>query len=432
MPCAVVVGAGVAGISAAVHLTLRGWRVVLVEARSTVGGRASSVWDTSVGELVDCGQHVFIGAYREFRTLLHHLRTHPLIGPADALRFFFCYGDRSFLFDAGRIPGPLGFAVALGRIPALGLWDRTRFLRALLWFLASGSQDGETVAAFLQRLRQSEEVITAFWRPLTLAALNAPPADAAVALLRVVLREGFLGAWGGGRFFVPPVSLVELLQPIGEWLARHGGELRLATPVARVVLDSTRARAIETSAGQLLEADAIVLAVPPWGLPRLVPALCSVPAYAEFLAHVRYSPIVTVYLWLGEPVLPTAICAFAHPDLHWAFRRPTRAAAEAVALVTSAADHLCQLPRRQLLERVLAAFADAVPAFRPEILSHVRLMLEQRATVRFTPELHTRRPDGTTPWSNLLIAGDWVQTGLPCTLESAARSGRLTADRLVA
>ncbi len=431
MACAIVVGAGVAGISAAVHLTVRGWRVVLVEARSAVGGRATSVWDVQSGEFIDCGQHVFIGAYREFGALLRHLHTYSLAGPGDALRFLFCRRDGSFLFDTGRAPGPLGFVAALSRMPDVGFPERLRLLRALLWLIASGNRDASsTVAAFLQRFRQSEQLVATFWRPLTLSALNASPEEAAVALLRVVLREGFLAAWGGSAFFVPAVSLLELLQPIGDWLARHGGELRLRTPVTRVVLDSAGACAVHTATGQLLKADAVILAVPPWGLLRLAPALCAVPAYAEFLTHARYSPIITAYLWLKEPVLPAPVCAFVHPDLHWAFRRPTRFAAESVALVTSAADHLCQLSRQRLLERLLAAFAEGIPTFRPDMLLHVRLMVERRATVLLTPALHARRPDGTTPWGNLMVAGDWIQTGLPCTLESAARSGRMAAEKL--
>jgi len=430
MAHAVVVGAGVAGISAAIHLTQRGWRVTLVEARSTVGGRATSVWDEVAGEFVDCGQHVFLGAYRELRGLLHILQTHPFAGPGERLRFLFCNGVQSFLFDAGRLPGPLGFLAALRHIPGLSCRDYEHLLRGLLRLLLFGNAE-MTVAAFLRRFRQAEPAIAAFWKPLTFATMNAAPEEAALSLLQVVLRQGFFRGTEAARFFVPQRALVELFQPVGEWLVRHGGELRLRTVVRGLVFHGSGIRGVLTTTGECIRADAVVVATPPWTLPYLIPALQRVPAYAEFFRTAQYSPIVTIYLWLKEPVLPAAICAFPHPDLHWAFRRPTQYAAESVALLVSAAEHLVSLPRRQLLERCFAAFASAVPSFRSELVLHFRLMLERRATLRLTPQLQALRPDGMTPWRNLVLAGDWVQTGLPCTLESAARSGRAAAERLM-
>ncbi|MCS6966606.1 MAG: hydroxysqualene dehydroxylase HpnE [Candidatus Kapabacteria bacterium] len=430
MPQAVVVGAGVAGIAASVHLTLRGWRVTLVEAAAAVGGRATSVWDPVAGEFVDCGQHVFIGAYREFLALLGVLGTVRSAGGGEPLRFLFWDGERRFLFDAGRVPGCWGFLTALCRLPKLGVAGAFRLFQALRNVVASEASE-TSVTEFLGRFKQAPVAQRVFWEPLTRATLNTAPEEASVALLRVVLREGFLRSAASAQFVVPRSSLLQLLQPIEDWLARHGGELWLNTPAEAVLYrDSWAVCGIRIRGGKVLEADAVVLAVPPWVLPRLVPVLLTLPEYARFLETVRYSPIVTLYLWLKEPVMPETVCAFAHPDLHWAFRRPTRYGAEAVALVTSAADHLLHLPRQELVERCLGAFAAAFPTFRPELLLRLRLMLEQRATLKMSPGVNALRPSGATPWSNLVLAGDWLQTGLPCTLEGAARSGRAAAEAL--
>jgi len=429
MPQAVVVGAGVAGISAAVYLVQRGWQVLLLEARACVGGRASSVWDATVGEFVDCGHHVFLGAYRDFLALLRCLGTAEGVTAGAPLRFLFCDGRASFLFDAGRAPGRLGFLAALGRITALSWAERWQLLRAL-HRLVFRQVPESTVEEFLCRMRQTQRARELFWYPLVLATLNAAPEEAALSLLRTVLREGFLGAGGAARFLQPRKSLLELLEPIGAWLAERGSQLRLATPVERLVFRGGAPVGVRTAEGELLTADACVLAVPPWVLPRLAPELAALPPYAAMLAALRYSAIVTLYLWLRERVLPEPICAFPSRELQWAFRRPTQSAAESLALVVSAADQLLRRPRQELLRGLLEAFQRYVPTFRPEMVAHARLMLEQRATLRLTPQLEALRPTGETPWRNLVLAGDWLRTGLPCTLEGAARSGRVAAERL--
>ncbi|MEN3027454.1 MAG: hydroxysqualene dehydroxylase HpnE [Chlorobiota bacterium] len=429
MSQAVVVGAGVAGMSAAVHLTLRGWRVKLVEAAAAVGGRATSVWDPVAEEFVDCGQHVFIGAYREFLGLLRIIGSEHLVGSGGPLRFQFWDGERRFLFDAGQMPGRLGFLAALNRLPGMRAVDRLRLFKAL-WNLVVRIPPETSVAEFLQRSRQALTAQRAFWWPVTLATLNTAPEEASITLLRVVLREGFLQGSAAARFMVPSCSLLELFQPIAGWLEHHSGALRLSTAVEAVLHDDSRAYGIRIRGGELLRADAVVLAVPPWVLPRLSPALLHLPGYRRFLESASYSPIVTLYLWLREPLMTEPICAFAHPDLHWAFQRPTRYGAEAIALVASAADHLFHLPQRELVERLLEAFSAAFPAFRSELVLRQRLMVERRATLKVTPALNALRPPGVTPWPNLVLAGDWLQTGLPCTLEGAARSGRTAAEAL--
>ncbi|GBD06612.1 15-cis-phytoene desaturase [bacterium HR21] len=430
MPRVVVVGAGVAGIAAAVSLVRRGWEVLVLEARSSVGGRASSVWDATAGEFVDCGQHVLLGAYTAFFATLQALGTRQLLGAETPLRFLFCEESGQFLFDAGRLPGRLGFVAALWGIPGLSRWERFRLLWALRQIL-TGKIPEMTVAEFLHRSRQGKRASSTFWQPLTLATLNAPPEEAALSLLRTVLREGFLRDAEAARFLVPCRSLHEVLDPFGRWLADHGGELRLNTLVTGLEFEGSTVRAVRVSPDGKIPADAVVLALPPWSLVRILPVLRRVPEYAGFLHTLRSSPILTLYLWLREPLLPAPVCAFAHPDLHWAFRHPTRFGAEKVSLVVSAADHLRDLPYRQLLERCLRAFATVIPAFHPALVLHQRVMVQRTATARLTPELVALRPSGKTPWDNLVLAGDWLQTGLPCTLEGAARSGQVAAARIV-
>jgi|LJSS01.1.fsa_nt_gb squalene-associated FAD-dependent desaturase len=427
MPSVVVVGAGVAGITAAVHLVRRGFQVCLVEARSAVGGRATSVWEPTVAEFIDCGQHVFIGAYREFLSVLCALGVPQPQGKP--LRFCLWDGLRWQRFDTGCAPGRWGFIAALWHLSGLTVAERARCLLGL-WRLIWGSASAGTVADFLAATRQPQRAVDLFWTPLTLATLNTAPAEAPVHLLSAVLRDGFLQDRSGTHFIVPSSSLLTLLQPIGSWLERHGSRLRLNTPVSEVFPAGRHTWGVRTRAGEVIRADGVVVAVPPWVLPRLVPAIVSVPKYARFLAAAQYSPIVTLYLWLKEQVMPEPICAFAHPELHWAFQRPTRSGAEAVALVVSAAHPMTALPRQELVRRCLRVFSEALPSFRPELLVHARLMVEQRATLRLTPELDALRPVGITPWRTLVVAGDWLQTGLPCTLEGAARSGRRAAEAL--
>jgi squalene-associated FAD-dependent desaturase len=426
MPEAIVVGAGVAGISAALHLTQRGWRVVLLEAQHRIGGRAASLPDPHTGELLDTGQHVLLGNYRELLALLCELGSAELLGPAAPLRFALCRsGGERHWFEPARLPGRLGFLYALWRLPRLRWSERLRVLSAVAALLSGAALQG-TVEQFLRRFRQPIPAVESFWEPLTLATLNTTCAEADVRMLAVVLRRGFLGSAAGARLIIPNAPLQALLEPVGQWLQQRGGILLLGARVKRLLLEQSRRVGVELEEGKQLWANALVLAVPPWSAQRL---LQSAGLSAE-LPEFAYSPIVTVYLWLRRAVLPARMCALLGTLFQWVFVHPSTVAACRVALVCSAADTLAELPHTAIAERAREELLSAFPELSAADILHQRVLMERRATLRLRPELARLRPSGRLPHPAVVLAGDWLQTGLPCTLEGAARSGRRAAEWL--
>ncbi len=426
MPEAIVVGAGVAGISAALHLTRRGWQVMLLEAQHRIGGRAASQPDPHTGELLDTGQHVLLGNYCELLSLLRELGSAELLGPAVPLRFALCRsGGKRDWFEPARLPGRLGFLHALWRLPWLRWDERLRVLSAVA-VLLSGMVSQGTVGHFLRRFRQPISAVESFWEPLTLATLNTACAEADVHMLAVVLRRGFLGSAAGARLIIPNAPLQSLLEPVERWLQQRGGTLLLGARVGRLLLEQSHRVGVELEGGKRLWADALVLAVPPWGARRL---LQNAGLSAE-LPEFAYSPIVTVYLWLRRAVFPARMCALLGTLFQWVFVHPSRVAACRVALVCSAADSLAELPHIAIAERAREELLSAFPELSAADILHQRVLVERRATLRLRPELARLRPSGRLPHPAVVLAGDWLQTGLPCTLEGAARSGRRAAEWL--
>jgi len=426
MPEAIIVGAGVAGISAALHLARRGWRVMLLEAQHRIGGRAASLPDPHTGELLDTGQHVLLGNYHELLSLLRELGSAELLGPAAPLRFALCRsGGERHWFEPARLPGRLGFLHALWRLPRLRWVERLRVLSAVAALLSGVAPRG-TVECFLWRFRQPISAVENFWEPLTLATLNTTCAEADVRMLAVVLRRGFLGSAAGARLIIPNAPLQTLLEPVERWLQQRGGTLLLGARVRQLLLEQSHRVGVELEEGKRLWADALVLAVPPWNAQRLLQSRGLDADLPKFL----YSPIVTVYLWLRKATFPARMCALIGTLFQWVFVHPSTVAACRVALVCSAADTLAELPHMAIAERAREELLSAFPELSAADILHQRVLVERRATLRLRPELARLRPSGRLPHPAVVLAGDWLQTGLPCTLEGAARSGRRAAEWL--
>ena len=404
-----VVGGGLGGLSAAVALAGNGARVVLYEAAGQAGGRCRSYYDAALGCVIDNGNHLVLSGNHAIANYLSTIgAANALIGPERAEFAFadLASGERWTLrpndgplpwwvFDAGR------------RVPGTKSLDYLR-LAPLLF------------AGPAQRIDEAISCKGALWerlmRPLLLAALNTEPASASAALAGAVLRETLAK---GGRACRPriahPTLAAAFVDPALAHLSSHGALVHLGQRLRRIVFGDDQAVALEfpESTVPLKPDDTVVLAVPPWVARELVPKL-TVPDefHAIVNAHFKFAPPAGTSPMLGV-IGGTAEWIFAFPDR--------------ISVTVSAADAIADQEREALaalLWRDVAKahnLADAPPPW--------QIVKEKRATFSATPEQAAKRPKSETRWHNLLLAGDWIDTGLPATIESAVRSGQ-TAARL--
>ena len=472
----IVIGAGFAGLSAAVALAARGARVLVLERRPHLGGRATSYRDAATGEPVDNGQHVLFGCYRETWRFLRRVGAERdvRLAPNLAVESIDLDNARTRL-DCPHLPPPLNLLAGVlewDRVPASERWAALRLLGAIRGERARLGADGrrepdgneprgtaradETVRDWLVRLGQGPRLRHLLWEPLALAALNQRPELAAARPFARVLAE----LCGPGRtdaaIGIPARPLAALYaEPARRFVEASGGSVRTRTP-ATVRVDGTGLRGV--AAGEtLLRAEAVIAAVPWYALPDLLPdrpdALAPV---IEAALATPACPIVSVNLWVDRPLLSSPFVGLPGRTMQWVFETPLEhreaggpgqadGVAEArgvggaverrpvgtrLTLVASGADHIAHLPNPRIVARAAADLRDAHPDHGWHI-EHASVIREPRATFSLAPG-QPPRPGAETPVDGLLLAGDWIDTGLPGTIESAVVSGHRAAEAALA
>jgi hydroxysqualene dehydroxylase len=440
----IVIGAGFAGLSAAVRLVQAGARVLVVEARGRLGGRATAFPDRDTGELVDNGQHVLLGCYTE---TLQFLRD---IGAADNVRMepqlavtMIDRAGRQSRLSCPSLPPPFHLIAGIFDWEALSWRDRLSIAgmvtplknarRELHGSSVKAASPGETVENWLVRNGQSPRLRELLWDPLALAALNQPPAEAAAPPFARVLAEMF-GADARAAAIVLPVKPLHLMyaEPARDYIERHGGEVRLGA-TARVVTDDTGAATIGVDVGSdRLEVDRVVSAVPWSAFADLFdgepPALR---ATIEQARRMTSSPIVTVNLWLDRAVLDQPFIGLPGRTMQWVFdkRLVVGDSANHLSLVSSGAAAVVAKSNEELIRIALDEIVEALPPARSARLVRATVVREPKATFSLAPG-EPQRPATETAVRGLVLAGDWIDTGLPATIESAVRSGHRAAEAI--
>ncbi len=433
----VVVGGGVAGLAAATKLAEAGREVWVLESTAAAGGRARSFVDRKTGDAIDNGQHALMGCYDEFLGFLARIGTRDALWGSD-LSIALCdpslsdASKRTSAIVAPRLPAPLHFGAALLRYRHLSLGERLSALvagdRLVRRFSKPGAPD-TTVAAALAALGQSARARRALWDPVIWATLNADPERASAKLLAAVVGRALLASREGSRFLLPALPLSELtVEPARKLLESRGGTLRTRAAVDAVVIESGRARGVVV-AGERIDADAVILAVPPPALRRL-----EVPGVAPHALLDRATPIVSVSLWLdrdpgGPPFLGLLGC-----ETQWLFqvdrihgRHRDAGSGHRIACVRSGADAWNEIPRDEIAAIVIRDVRSALPGAVGAVVQNHLVVTEHAATLAPDPEIQPHRPGTRTAIAGLYLAGDWVDTGLPATLEGAALSGHRAA-----
>jgi len=409
-----IVGAGLAGLAAALSLSRSGRAVILHEAAGQAGGRCRSYFDQTLGCRVDNGNHLLLaGNHAAIAYLEETGATGSLVGPAEPAFAFYDLADASTWTvrpNAGRV----GWWILVPgrRVPGTGPLDYLGALRLLT------ARPDATVMDVLG----PGQIMERFWRPLVVAALNAEPEEAAASLLRPVLLETF---GRGGRWCRPLVARDGLgpsfIDPALAALAGRGVTIGHGRRLRSLVLTGDRAAALDfgdRGTVALEPEDQVVLAVPPSTAASLLPGL-SVPRGS--------SAIVNAHFRLASPPrLPEAapLIGLINGTAQWLFVRDCLA-----SVTVSAAGALVEEPPEALLALLWRDIAAALGS--PGMPQPPgRIVKERRATFRQNPAECARRPRARTAWRNLALAGDWTDTGLPATIEGAIRSGNTAADVL--
>jgi squalene-associated FAD-dependent desaturase len=427
-PDVVVIGAGFAGLSAAVRLTKRGAKVLVLEARSRLGGRATAFCDRETGELVDNGQHVLLGCYTETRAFLADIDAAANVAMQKQLSVTMIDRDgRRSRLVCPALPSPLHLLAGIVEWDALGWRDRLSIVR-MNGPLHRKPRAEETVEAWLVRNGQRARIREMLWEPLALAALNQAVNEATALPFARVLAEMFGPDPQAGAIVLPAKPLHQMYaEPARAYIERHGGAVRLGAP-ASVVLGKAGA-AVEAGA-ERWRPRAVVSAVPWFALDGLITGDRSpLQEVLDRAGRMASCPIVTVNLWFDRVVMDEAFIGLPARDMQWVFdkRLVFGGHASHLSLVSSGASPLVAKTNAELVAAAHKELSDAMPEVRAARLVRSTVIREPRATFSLAPG-QPARPDAATGVPGFVLAGDWIDTGLPATIESAVRSGHRAAD----
>ena len=437
-----VVGGGVAGLAAASALAEAGRRVLVVEARGQLGGRATAFVDRVTGELVDNGQHVLFGCYHETFRLLRRVGAEDNVRVQHGLSvpYLDANGARSVL-RCPPLPSPFHLLAAIFEWDALSWSERFSVLRiapALMRARGAARSRGsrleadETVTDWLTRYDQRGRVREWLWEPLAVAALNQAPAEAAAAPFVRVLGLLFGSDPNDAAIALPRTPLHEMYAlPAQRYIEGRGGEVRLHA-LARVRASNHRVTGIEVR-GERIDVPRVIAAVPWFALGTLfTDDTALLTPLVDTASRMHSKPIVTVNLWYDRAVMEDEFVGLPGRSMQWVFdkRRAFGERASHLSLVASGADDLVSLDTDTLVTRAAREVADAIPGAREAVLRRGTVIREKHATFSLAPG-EPARPPVVTPVSGLFLAGDWIDTGLPGTIESAAVAGHMAASALL-
>ena len=457
----VVIGGGLAGITAAVSLRDAGAAVTLLESRPRLGGAASSY--SRAGMMIDNGQHVFLRCCSSYQELLGRLGVVDQVAIQDRFDVTVLTGTGS---AGGRLrrsglPSPLHLAGALARYPLLSVAERARVGRAALAFRladpASPGLDRQRLGEWLAARGQDERARRRLWDLFIISALNIAGDDASVGLAATVIKTALLGRRDAADIGMAKVPLGRLhADATADLLARVGAEVRLGARAAsierlpgggfRIGLsrgegaaqedgaasggDAADAGALD-SGGQSMLADAVVVAVPPGQAARL--AGSAGVAHARDFEQLGYSPIVNVHVIYDRQVMQLPFVAAVDSPVQWVFDKTRQSglrAGQYLAVSLSAADDFVEVPTAALRQLFLPALEQLFPAAAGAGITDFFVTRERRATFRQGPGSGALRPGAATSVPGLVLAGAWTDTGWPDTMEGAVRSGHNAAQEL--
>ncbi len=406
-----IIGGGLAGLAAALALTEAGRRVVIYEAGPACGGRARSYFDRELGCRIDNGNHLLLSGNRAAMRYLGIAGARDtLAGPAGPVFPFMDLrtGQRWTLRpNAGRVPWWV-FSAQRG-VPGARLADYAKLLR-----LRFASAE-DTVGGLLPHNALYERLI----EPLAVSGLNTPAAAGSARLFWAIVAETL--ARGGAQCVPcwPKIGLSEsFIDPAVAWIEARGGVLHTSRRVAGLRIEGERVTGLAGTGGAIALApdDNVVLAAPAAVAAGLLPSL-SVPDAHEAIVNLHFKTQV--------PAGEAGFWGLVGGSAEWVFAK-----AGVASVTISAANRLLDAPAEELAGAVWPEVCKAAGVVAP--MPQWRLIREKRATFSATPAQHKRRPQSTTYLPNLVLAGDWTDTGLPATIEGAIRSGFAAAQQVTA
>jgi squalene-associated FAD-dependent desaturase len=437
-PTVAIAGGGLAGLAAACALADSGFRVTLFERRPYLGGRASSYQHPGTGEVVDNCQHVL------FRVCTNLVEFYRRIGVEDQIRWydemtFVEPGGRASVMRASPLPAPLHTAPSFLRFPFLSARDKLAISRAIAALTLRPQPDtGKSFQDWLDRHAQTENAIRRFWKPILISALSEELDLISISSAAQVVRESMKSP-AARHMGVPTIPLTDLYNRAGDYIRARGGDIRFRSSLETLSPEPSQVRIRVADAESTF--DYLVVALPFETLDRILPQAPESASLRQQLSHFETCPITGIHLWFDRQITDLDHAVLLDRTIQWMFhksrlldsKRDRASAPEGgsyIELVVSASKSLIDKSRTEIVDLALKEVREFFPAARTANLLKSTVIKEVHATYSPRPGIDAYRPQQSTAWPRVFLAGDWTATGWPATMEGAVRSGYLAAEAL--
>jgi hydroxysqualene dehydroxylase len=435
-PRVTIVGGGLAGMTAALQCARAGATVTLLESRGRLGGAAYSFMRDGIR--ADNGQHVFLRCCSAYRELLAQLDATELVTLQPRLEIaVLAPGGRRGWLRRSSLPAPIHLAGTLARYPYLGIRERIGVARAIQSLRHidpdDAAADGRSFGDWLREHGQGAAAVETIWSLIVRPTLNLVPDAASLAQAAQVFQIGLLEHASAGDIGIARVPLSEIHDRAARRaLAQAGVEVRLRRGATMISPMGSGFR-VEMNGAPTLEAESVILAVPPDRAARLLPAAAGVDGRS--LARLGRSPIVNLHIVYDRRVLDVPFAAGVHTPVQWIFDRTRSGGVDVgqyLVVSLSAADEELVATVDELRTRYLPAVAELLPTAADASVETFFVTREHAATFRAGPATRALRPPARTKLPGLALAGSWTDTGWPATMEGAVRSGHVAAHEALA
>lgn len=416
-----VLGGGFAGLTSAVYLSKAGFKVELIEASPKLGGRAYSYVDPETGTEIDNGQHILMGCYKET------LNFFKLIGALDKLEFqknlsinFLRENNNQIQLSASKFPYPFNLLFALLNYKAITFSERLLMVKFFLKlpFNADKGLEKMTVAVWLEKENQNESIRKAFWDFLSIGALNTSPDKASAKVFSGILKEIFLRGNKAAIIILPGAGLSGTYCTNAQnFIEEKSGVISLSEKVEELIVENNKIVKVKTGKREISDYDFVISAIPHYALEKII-------ATSGHFKNpdLKYSSILSVHIWLNQNNIPKTFYGLIGSQIHWLFNHGSH-----LTLVISDAGRFMKFSKEEIFDITCEELNKFLMINRKEIISY-KVIKEKRATFIPSIEITGNRSGTETKISNFFLAGDWIETGLPSTIESAVKSGRMAAE----
>lgn len=429
----IVIGGGFAGLSAAAFLADSGNKVELIEASPKLGGRAYSFYNDETGSVIDNGQHILMGCYKETLRFLKLVGADKNFSYQENLKVDFLNNEgKHFKLQATQLFYPLNHLFGLLNFEAISFIDRLKVLKFFikLYFYSDYELKKLTVHQWFLLEGQDEKIRESFWDFLAVGALNTSTTKASAKAFADILKEMFSKGNKASTIILPLKGLSEsYCSEAQTFIEKKGGTINLSEQVTGFEIENNEIKKIQTSKRTIADFDCVISCLPWFALKTFeVKPQDTSDNPLRFLTDLNlnfeHSAILTIHVWLKENKLKEDFYALIGSPLNWIFNHKDH-----ITLVKSDANDIIDKTKEELFEKAIGELKKYAGIEKEEIKSY-KVIKEKRAT--FVPDNETidKRPDTKTEIKNLFLAGDWINTGLPSTIESAVKSGRIASQEI--